>query len=93
MTTKLMVLSDVHLCHKDWYGKSSRERLCEMVENLCEHYRRRPYEKLLFLGDYSLDHWEHEILGSYLREGLCNTEIFVRELASRLPDVRSRSPL
>jgi len=82
--TRVLFCSDVHLCHCDWYGLSSEQRLEGMVERLNAYHARRPYEKLVFLGDYSLDFWEWSICGSWLREGVSNTARFISQYASRL---------
>jgi len=81
---RMIFCSDVHLCHIDWYGMSSKDRMDNMIEKLNEYYAERPYEKIMFLGDYSLDFWAWSIGGSYLREGVNNTENFAKQYASRL---------
>lgn len=80
----MIFCSDVHLCHIDWYGRSSAERMDNMINQLNEYYDKKPYEKIMFLGDYSLDFWCWSIGGSYLREGVNNTENFAKQYASRL---------
>ena len=85
MTEKRMIFcSDVHLCHIDWYGVSSKDRMENMITKLNEYYEEKPYEKIMFLGDYSLDFWAWDICGSYLREGVNNTENFKKYYADRL---------
>ena len=82
--TSVIVCSDVHLCHIDWYGCPAEKRLQYMVEELNLRYRQQPYEKILFLGDYSLDHWAWDRGGSVLNDGVSNTANFIRDFASRL---------
>ena len=82
--TRVIVCSDVHLCHIDWYGLSCADRMDNMITNLNEYFDEKPYEKIVFLGDYSLDFWAFDQGGSYLNEGLSNTESFVKQFASRL---------
>ena len=82
--TRVIICSDVHLCHIDWYGLSSAERMEKLISDLNSFYEERPYEKVVFLGDYSLDFWGWDIGGSYVREGISNTENFVKQYASRL---------
>lgn len=84
MNSRVIFCSDVHLCHAAWYGKPSAERLDKMVNDLNELYAEHPYEKIIFLGDYSLDFWECEICGSWLREGVSNTVNFIKGYAERL---------
>ena len=82
---RVMLVSDVHLCHIDWYGMRCEDRLERMIAHLCEEYERDPYEMILFLGDYSLDFWVWDIQGSYINQRLSRTQEFVERFASRLP--------
>ncbi len=80
-----MIVSDVHLCHTDWYGVPTAERMERLVRHLNDEYEKEPYETIIFLGDYSLDHWNHgDVPGSYL-VGTCNTRNFLDRYANRLP--------
>lgn len=54
------------------------------MEILNQIYDENPYEKIVFLGDYSLDHWEWSIGGSVLAHGISNTDNFVKHYAKRL---------
>lgn len=82
--TRILFSSDVHLCHFDWCGRSSEERMDNMIRQMNEYYDEKPYEMVVFLGDYSLDHWKWQIKGSWLEQGINNTERFIREYVSRL---------
>ena len=84
MERRILIASDIHLCHKDWNGVPNAERVAMFVEDVLAEYRRRPFEALLLLGDYSLDHWAWEIQGCYLNDGFSYTEKFVKEYLSRL---------
>lgn len=81
----VVVCSDLHLCHRDWYGPSSEERLEEFLSSINEFYARAPFEQIFMLGDYSLDFWAWDIKGCYLNEGKSYATQFFREFASRLP--------
>jgi len=82
--TRVIIASDIHLCHTDWYGVPTAERMERLVKHLNEEYDKDPYETIIFLGDYSLDHWNHgDVPGSYLT-GTCNTKNFMEKYASRL---------
>ncbi len=82
--TRIIIVSDIHLCHTDWYGVPTAERMERLVKQLNDEYDKEPYETILFLGDYSLDHWNHgDVPGSYLT-GTCNTKNFMEKYASRL---------
>ena len=82
--TRVVFCTDVHLCHGQWYGRSSEQRMERMVEQLNHFYEENPYEKLVFLGDYSLDHWKWQIKGSWIERGVSETDRFVKDYASRL---------
>ena len=81
---RVIFCSDVHLCHFEWYGRTSDARMERMVEQLNAVYDEKPYEKLVFLGDYSLDHWKWNIKGSWLERGVSEASRFAKEYASRL---------
>ena len=85
MTTDLMILTDVHLCHIDWSGMTSADRLRGMAERLRGEYAAKPYAAQLFLGDYSLDFWQWDVGGSWVREGISNTARFVKTILPALP--------
>lgn len=85
MRKRIILASDIHHCHKTWYGLSSEERMERLVRDLKEEYEKDPYAIILFLGDYSLDFWEWEIKGCYLNERRSYTREFVETYASRLP--------
>ena len=55
-----------------------------MIENFNRMYDQDPYEKIIFLGDYSLDFWAWDIGGSFLREGVSYTDKFIKNYANRL---------
>ena len=82
--TKVIFCSDVQLCHLDWYGRSSADRMENMIDTFNRLFEEKPYEKIVFLGDYSLDFWKWDIGGSVLREGVSNTDNFVKHYAKRL---------
>ena len=82
--TDILIATDVHLCHLDWYGMSSADRMAKMVEDMNYYRDEYGYESILFLGDYSLDFWETGILGSWRHQELSNTKILLEEY---LPDL------
>lgn len=83
-TTRVIFCSDVHLDHQDYGGIDREDRMAGMVEHLNQLRKERPYEKIVFLGDYSLDHWKWQVKGSWLERGVSETERFVKDYASRL---------
>ncbi len=81
---RIIFCSDVHLCHIDWYGMACEDRLEKMICDLNEFYAKKPYDIVVFLGDYSLDFWEWDIRGSWLNSGVSNTDNFVKRYAKNL---------
>lgn len=82
--TRVMIVSDIHLCHTDWYGVPTAQRMERLIRHLNDEYDRDTYETVIFLGDYSLDHWNHgDVPGSYLT-GTCNTKNFMEGYLPKL---------
>ena len=84
--TRVILASDVHWCHLEWYGTSNGDRLDKFVREIEAEAENDPFAALLLLGDYSLDHWQWNVMGSYLREGISNTENFQKTYMKRLRD-------
>ena len=83
-TTRVIFCSDVHLCHHKHGAPSPEAKMERMVQQLNDYRKEKPYEKIVFLGDYSLDHWAWQVKGSWLERGVSETERFVKDYASRL---------
>ena len=81
---RIILASDIHLCDYDWYGMKAEDRVQKFVDDLKAEYEKQPFEALLLLGDYSLDHWSYNIMGSYLERGISNTKRFVEDYLSQL---------
>ncbi len=80
---RLILMSDIHYCN-EWYGitpEMKREMLCTDLEREYEQY---PYDAILLLGDYSLDHWAWNTKGSYLTQGISDTKRFVGHCLPRM---------
>ena len=82
-----MIASDIHWCHIDWYGITVRERMRLFVKHVKEEYEKDPFEALLLLGDYSLDHWKWGIKGSWITEGRSNTRLFADHVLAPLREL------
>ncbi len=82
---RIIVTSDIHNCHVDWYGISNEERMERFVRHMREEYEKEPYEYILLLGDYSLDFWAWGIQGCYVNHQESRTQEFVEKVVSRLP--------
>jgi len=85
MKKRIILMSDVHLCHADWYGPDSETRLRKMVEDLKAENEKFPIDMIFILGDMSLDYWECPPYGSYSVNGISNTEKFIKEIAIDFP--------
>lgn len=80
---RLILMSDIHYCN-EWYGitpEIKRDMLCADLER---EYEKDPYDALLLLGDYSLDHWLWNTKGSYLTQGISNTKRFAEDCLPRM---------
>ena len=84
MISKVLIMSDVHLCHGEWHGISSENRMTKMIEDLNKAYENEPYDAIFFLGDYSLDYWKYEKSGSFLYQGVSNTHKLITDYLPRL---------
>ena len=87
METRILLASDIHLCHKVWFGVDSDVRVQKFIDDIRAEYERQPFDALLLLGDYSLDHWKWNEKGSYIELGISNTKRFVDEYLSQLSDL------
>lgn len=83
--TRLIFASDLHFSYWGWYGYSSPDRMELFVSDMHAHYKKRPFESVLFLGDVSRDHGIWEICGSWLDHKTSFTDRFIKEYAARLP--------
>ncbi|MBQ9097953.1 MAG: metallophosphoesterase [Clostridia bacterium] len=84
---RFLIASDTHWCHLEWYGVSTEERMERFVRHVREEYEKEPFEALLLLGDYSLDHWKWNIKGCWLTEGRSNTKVFADRVITRLKEL------
>lgn len=86
ITERIIFLSDVHDCHIDWYGIKTADRMEKMVKDLADRQTDHPADLLIVLGDVSLDFWQWNEKGSYLRTpSVSNTDHFVKNYLRRLP--------
>ena len=75
---RIIFMSDIHYC-KEWYGITPEMKRDILWADLEREYRNDPYQALLLLGDYSLDHWQWGTQGSYLTQGISDTKLFVEQ--------------
>ena len=81
---RFLIASDTHWCHLDWYGVPTEERMARFVRHVKDEFEKEPFEALLLLGDYSLDHWKWNIKGCWLTEGKSNTRTFAQIYVGQL---------
>ncbi len=84
---RVLLVSDTHSCHHEWYGVSTEARMERLIMHIGEEYAREPYEMILFLGDYSLDHWKWQVGGSWVSQQRSYTKEWLDQYAHRLPPV------
>lgn len=81
---RILIASDIHWCHLEWYGVSTEERMERFVQHVEEEHRKDPFAAILLLGDYSLDHWAWNIKGCYRNNGTSFTKVLTENVVSRL---------
>lgn len=83
---RILIITDIHNCHIDWYDTKNDDRMSVLCSALKEQYKSTPYDCILSLGDYSLDFWKWQIGGSYLwSPPVSRTTEFMEKYASRFP--------
>ena len=82
--TRLIIASDIHYCEEGWYGLPRAEKGDNLCADLAREYAEDPYEALVLLGDYSLDHWVWGTQGTFLTKGLSETKLFVDQVLHRI---------
>ena len=85
----VVLASDIHNTHIDFYGMPNDERMEKFVQDLLKTYEKKPFKFVLLLGDYALDHWicwkNGGINESYLDTGRTRSAEFLKMLKERLP--------
>lgn len=85
-TTRIMLLSDIHVCHQSWYGTTNEEQLEDLMKAVTAAKGKNDYALSLVLGDVSLDFWGWHQGGSYLWEPkVSRTAEFVERYMPSLP--------
>ncbi|MBR5867886.1 MAG: metallophosphoesterase [Clostridia bacterium] len=83
---RLLIVTDIHHCHPVWHDTKSEDRMELLCKTLGDAYEKSPYDAILALGDYSLDHWAWNEGGSFLWEPpVSNTGNFVRDYIPKTP--------
>lgn len=83
---RLVIATDIHHCHMVWHDTASDERMNRLCEALEREYKKAPYDAVLALGDYSLDHWAWNEGGSALwNPPVRHAEAFVKNYLPKMP--------
>ena len=85
---RILLVTDFHYS-RDYYGVSDDTRMELMVAHINAEHEKKPVSMIIFMGDYSLDHWEwdKEPYYTYLNTGVSHTELFMKNYRDKLPDV------
>lgn len=78
-------MSDLHYCQEEYGGISRDEKAERILKFIQDEHEKAPFSAILFLGDYSLDHWAWNVKGSWLTEGKSYTKQFVETYLKELP--------
>jgi UDP-2,3-diacylglucosamine pyrophosphatase LpxH len=82
---RVLLLSDLHYCQEEYGGISRDEKAKRIVDFIRAEHEKFPFSAILFLGDYSLDHWAWKTMGSWLTEGKSYAKQFVQTYLQDLP--------
>lgn len=83
---RLVIATDIHHCHMVWHDTVSDDRMSRLCEVLNREYEKAPYDGVLALGDYSLDHWAWNEGGSFLwNPPVSHTDLFVKKYLPQMP--------
>jgi len=81
---RIIIMSDIHYCEDGWYGVTQQIKRDWLCADLQREYETDPYDALLLLGDYSLDHWFWNTKGTYLTKGVSNTKLFKEQCLDKI---------
>ena len=85
---RILLVTDFHYA-KDWYGVDKDTRMKRMVDHINMEHETDPLTMIIFMGDYSLDHWAWDRAPwyTYLNTGVSMTQQFIEKYRDSLPDV------
>ena len=81
---RILLISDIHYCQDEYGGISRDEKIERLIAQINAENKKCPIEMILFLGDYSLDHWEWNTKGTWLMHGKSYTKELVDRYFSKL---------
>ena len=83
---RLVLVTDIHHCHGDWYETQSDDRMNLLCSCLKEAHEQKPFDAIVTLGDYSLDFWKYQVGGSWLwNPPVSYTDDFVKKYVPQMP--------
>ena len=83
---RVLLTSDIHYTYlTTWYGATAEERTQAWVDAVLYEHSLRPFDLIVIMGDVSLDHWEWNGGGTYLKDGVSTTKTFMENYVSQLP--------
>lgn len=84
---RLLIATDIHNCHIEWHGITNEERMELFCKEIKKAYEKTPFDSMLCLGDYSLDHWAWDIGGSCLwNPPISRTDEFMKKYYPKFPE-------
>lgn len=82
---RVLIVTDTHYCQLEYGGITKEEKAERIVAQINAEYEKEPFELILFLGDYSLDHWAWNTKGTWLTHGKSYTAEFKDKYLGALP--------
>ena len=84
---RILLTSDTHYTYRGdpYYGTSKEDRIQCWVDAIKAEHTKRPFDLIVIMGDVSLDHWQWQGGGSYLKDGISTTDEFMKNYVSQLP--------
>ena len=84
---RILIVSDIHNCHADWYRMTNEERMADLIRCVEEAKAARHYDGTLCLGDVSLDFWAFNEGGSFLWDPpVSRTREFMERVKPAFPE-------
>ena len=83
---RILLASDTHYTYlSKWYDVTPEARMQYFVDAVLYEHAQRPFDLIVILGDLSLDHWEWNGGGSYIKDGVSTSAQFMEKYVSQLP--------
>lgn len=82
---RILIVSDVHYCQLEYGGISRNEKAELLIAQIRAEYERDPFEFIIFLGDYSLDHWAWNSKGTWVVRKKSFTKELIDNYFDKLP--------